>query len=159
MSPQIGKTFQTVKNFGKFCLKHSFFADQRRKNNRIISDDFDLFEELSTFFEDAVRSLNVKPDEYYPRDTENLSDAVELAIGKFENHSSVQAIKQDISVNQDFHFPNTEVSDILKETTALNNCKNGTFGNIPTKLLKEMSDVSEVSDICAPALNHIWNDE
>ena len=129
------------------------------KNNWIISDEFDLSEEFSTFFEDAVRSLNVKPDEYYPRDTENLSDAVELAIGKFENHSSVQAIKQDISVNQDFHFPNTEVSDILKETTALNNCKNGTFGNIPTKLLKEMSDVSEVSDICAPALNHIWNNE
>ena len=118
-----------------------------------------MSEEFSTFFEDAVRSLNVKPDEYYPRDTENLSDAVELAIGKVENHSSVQAIKPDISVNQDFHFPNTEVSDILKETTALNNCKNGTFGNIPTKLLKEMSDVSEVSDICAPSLNHIWNNE
>ena len=35
----------------------------------------------------------------------------------------------------------------------LNNKKNGTFGNIPTKLLKE------VSDICAPALNDIWNNE
>ena len=30
---------------------------------------------------------------------------------------------------------------------------NGTFGNFPTKLLKE------VSDICAPALNDIWNNE
>ena len=57
------------------------------------------------------------------------------------------------SVNQDFDFSNTEVSDILKETTALNNKKNGTFDNIPTKLLKE------VSDICAPALNDIWNNE
>ena len=35
----------------------------------------------------------------------------------------------------------------------LNNKKNGTFGNIPTKLL------NEVSDICAPALNDIWNNE
>ena len=41
------------------------------KNNRIISDHFDLSEEFSTFFEDAVRSLNVKPGEYYLRDTEN----------------------------------------------------------------------------------------
>ena len=57
----------------------------------------------------------------------------------------------NISVNKDFHFSNTEVSDILKETTALNNKKNGTFGNIPTKLLKE------VSEICAPALDDIWN--
>ena len=46
------------------------------KNDRIISDDFDLSEEFSTFFEDAVRSLNVKPDEYYLSDTENSSDPV-----------------------------------------------------------------------------------
>ena len=35
------------------------------KNSRIISDDFDLSEKFSTFFEYAVRSLNVKPYEYY----------------------------------------------------------------------------------------------
>ena len=50
------------------------------RNNRIISDDFDLSEEFSTFFEDAVRSLDAKPDGYYLSDTENLSDSVEIAI-------------------------------------------------------------------------------
>ena len=35
------------------------------KNNRIISDDFDLSEEFSTIFEDAVGWLSIKPDEYY----------------------------------------------------------------------------------------------
>ena len=94
-----------------------------------------MSEEFSTFFEDAVRSLNVEPDEYFLSDTENLSKLVDIAIRMFENHISVKAIKQNISVNKDFHFSNTEVSDILKETTALNNKKNGTFGNIPTKLL------------------------
>ena len=39
------------------------------------------------------------------------------------------------SVNKDFYFCNTDVSDILKETTALNNKMNGTFGSTPTKLL------------------------
>ena len=57
------------------------------------------------------------------------------------------------SVNKEFHFSNTEVSDILRETTTLNNKKNDTFGNIPTKLLKEMSFIR------APALNDIWNNE
>ena len=112
-----------------------------------------MSEEFSTFLEDAVKSLNVQPDESFLSDTERLSNPVDIAIRKFENHPSVQAIKQNISVNKDFYFSNTEVSDILKETTALNNKKNGTFGNIPTKLLKE------VSDICAPALNNIWNNE
>ena len=86
------------------------------KINGIIYDDFDLSEEFSTFFEDAVRSVNIKPDEYYLIDTENVN-----AIGKFENHPSVQAVKQNVSVNQDFYFSNIEVSDILKETAALNN--------------------------------------
>ena len=100
-----------------------------------------MSEEFNTFFEDAVSSLIVKPDEYHLGDTKNLSNPVEITIRKFENHPSVQAIKQIISVNQDFCFSNTEVSDILKETTALNNKKNGTFGNISTKLLKEVSDI------------------
>ena len=108
---------------------------------------------LVFFFEDTVRSINFKPDEYYLSDTENLSDPVEIDVRKFEKHPSVQAIKQNISVNQDFHFCNTEVRDILKETRALNNKKNGTFGNIPTKRLRE------VSDICASPLNDIWNTE
>ena len=63
-----------------------------------------MSEEFSTFFEDAVRSLNVEPDEYYLRDTENLSNPVVVAIRKFENHPRVQAIKQNISVNQDFYL-------------------------------------------------------
>ena len=122
--------------------KNTVFSQvSMEKNNQTVSDNFDLFEEFSAFFEDAVRSLNVDPDEYYQSDTENLSNPVKIAIRKFENHPSVQAIKQNISVNKDFHFSNTEVSDILKETTALNNEKNGTFGNIPTKLLKEVSDI------------------
>ena len=43
------------------------------KNNWIISDDFVLSEEFSTFFEDAVRLLNVEPDKYYLSDMKNLS--------------------------------------------------------------------------------------
>ena len=45
-----------------------------------MSDDLDLPEEFSTFFEDAVRLLNVKSDEYYLSDRENLSTPVEFAI-------------------------------------------------------------------------------
>ena len=136
------------------CDKNTVFSQiSIEKNNRIISDDFDLSEEFSTFFEDAVRWLSVKPDEYYLTDTENLSDPVEIASRKFVKHPSVQAIKQNISVIQDFYSSDTEVRDILKKTTALNNKKNGTFGNIPAKRLEE------VSDICAPSLNDIWNKE
>ena len=61
---------------------------------------FIYLKNLALFFEDSVRSFNVKPDEYYLSDTENLSDHLEIAIRKFENHPSVQAITQNISVKQ-----------------------------------------------------------
>ena len=92
-----------------------FLSDKNTVFSQIISNDFDVPEEFSTFFEDAVRSLNVEPDEYYLSDTRNLSNPVEIAIKKFENHPSVQAIKQNISVNKNFHFSNTEVSDNLRK--------------------------------------------
>ena len=144
-----------MKTIGPFLPdKNTVFSQiSIEKNNRIISDDSDLSEQFSTFIEDAVRSLNVEPDEYYLSDTGSLRNRVEIVIKKFENQPSVQAFKQNISVNKDFYFSITDVSDIRKETTALNNKKNGTFGNIPTKLLKE------VSDICSSALNDIWNNE
>ena len=49
------------------------------KNNRIISYDFDLPGEFNTFFEDAVRSLNVNPYEYYL----NYTETVEIPMKKF----------------------------------------------------------------------------
>ena len=64
-------------------------------------------------------SLNVKLDEYYLSDSENLSNSVETVIRKFENHPSVYAIKQNISVSQDL----ISNSDILQETKVLNNKK------------------------------------
>ena len=122
----IKKVWKTMRPF--LSAKNTVFLQiSIEKNNQIISDDFVLSEEFSTFFEDAVRSLSVEPEEYYLSDAENLSNPVEIAIRKFENHPSVQAIKQNVSLTKDFYFSNTEVSGILKETAALNNKKNGTL--------------------------------
>ena len=75
----------------------------------MISKDSHLSEQFRTFFEYVVRSLNVKPDEYQLSNTEKLSDPVRIPIRKFGSHPSAQAIKQNISVNQDFYFSSTKV--------------------------------------------------
>ena len=83
--------WKTMKPF--LSHKNTVFSQiSTEKNYRIISEDF-LSGEFSTFFGDAVTSLNVKPDECYLGETENLSDLVEIAIKMFENQSSVLAIK------------------------------------------------------------------
>ena len=58
------KIWKTVRPF--LSDKNTVFSQNSiEKNNRITSDDFDLSEEISTFFEGAVRLFIVKPDEYY----------------------------------------------------------------------------------------------
>ena len=51
-------------------------------------------EELSLFFENAVKSLSISPMNLTLGDTTNLSNPVKIAIEKFENHPSVQIIKE-----------------------------------------------------------------
>lgn len=74
------------------------------KNNQIISDGLDFYEESNTFFENAVRPLNVKPDEFYSSDKKDVSDPVEISIKKFGNILSVLAINQNILINQNLNF-------------------------------------------------------
>ena len=45
---------------------------------------------------------------------------------------------------------------ILKEIVNLNNKKNGTFKNIPTR---QGCTVKDVSDVCSLVLTNIWNEE
>ena len=49
-----------------FLIKTQFSCRlAQEKDSQIISDDFDLCEDFSTLFEYSVRSLNIRPDEYY----------------------------------------------------------------------------------------------
>ena len=119
-----------------------------KDQDKIISNDDKVAEEFSTFFVNAVKSLNIKPRNLSLKDTTNLSNPLEIAIKKFQNHPSVQVIRENINLNQEFFFKQVEVDEILKESN-----KNGTFQNIPSNCLKEMSEVS------APFLTNVWNIE
>ena len=72
-----------------------FLQFSLENNNKITSDNFDLSEELTTFFEGVVRWLIVNSDGYYQRDSESLSDSGEAAI--FKSNPSILAINQNIS--------------------------------------------------------------
>ena len=64
----------------------------------------DFYEESNTFFENAVRPLNVKSDEFYSSDKKDVSDPVEISVKKFGNNLSVLAINQNILINQNLNF-------------------------------------------------------
>ena len=68
-------------------------------------------------------------------------------------HPSINLIKVNITNDESFHFLPTKKESILKEIINLDNKKNGTFKNIPTRRLKD------VSNMCSPILANIWNEE
>ena len=122
-----------------------------KNKDQTISNDGMVAEEFSSFFENAVKSLNISPRNLTLGDRTNLSNSVEIAIKKFENHPSVQIIKEQICVEREFDFEQVSIDDILKEMKNLYNKKNRTFTNILSNRLKEVSEVT------APCLTDIWN--
>ena len=130
----------------------SFFQKMPQvENDEIISDKSKVTNSFSNFFENAIHSLGVKTNEY-SNDNYGLKNPVEIAIKKYQQHPSINLTKENITKNEGFYFLPTEQESILKVIINLDNKKKGTFKNIPTRHLKD------VSDICSPILANSWNE-
>ena len=58
---------------------------------------------FSNFFENAIHSRAIKTNEY-SNDNYGLKNAVEIAIKKYEQHPSINLIKENTANNESFHF-------------------------------------------------------
>jgi len=90
----------------------------------------------------------------YDVDINSISnDPIDIAISKYKNHPSIISINENVSFESRFNFTEVTEDDIQREILNLNSKKPGTFGNIPTKMLKDSSE------ICNVVLKNIWNSE
>ena len=122
------------------------------ENEAIISDDQKVAETLSKFFVKTVDKLDIKEFKNNSN-IDGLSDPVEIAIKKYENHPSIAAITDTFNFTVSFEFEEVNLKDIEKEILNLNTKKAAASNSILAKTLKE------TSDICSPVLQQIWNDE
>ena len=124
-------------------------------NYNVISDDQELEDTFNNFFENAVDNLGIQ--EYqsdHNIDINSISDdPIDYAIAKYKNHLGIIMINENVSFESRFNFTAVNEDDIQREILNLNPKKPGTFGNIPTKMLKSLSE------ICNVALQNIWNSE
>lgn len=120
------------------------------KNGVILSEDQEVSEALNSFFNDAVKSLSIKENVDLLTPTSDLNDPIDIAIKKFEFHPSILKIKEKVRPIS-FSFNEVDLSDVEKELQNLNIKKVTTFNNIPSKHLKQSSD------ICSPILLNIIN--
>ena len=118
----------------------------------IISHNQKVAETLSKFIVKAVEILDIKEFKNISN-TDGLSDPVEVAIKKYENHLSIIAITEKFNFTVRFEFEKVNLKDTEKEILDLNTKKAVASNSIPAKVLKE------TSDICSPVPRQIWNDE
>ena len=123
------------------------------KDEKIISEDQEVAETFNQFFKTSVESLDIKGNMFIQNNTRNLEDPVEKALKRFENHPSINDIKQNINLDSKFSFSKVTGADIDKELKSLKTKKASTFLNIPVKHLKQ------VIDIISEPLVQIWNNE
>ena len=64
------------------------------------------------------------------------ANGVDVIIEKHKDHPSIKIINENVSFESRFSFKGIRESDIQKEVSNLNSKKTGSFGNIPTKILK-----------------------
>ena len=92
------------------------------ENDEIISDECKVTNSFGNFFENAIHSLGIKTNEY-SNDNYGLKNPVEIASKKYEQHPSINLIKENITNNESFHFLPAEQESILKEIINLDNKK------------------------------------
>ena len=135
-----------------------FFSDKGVKNGSItlieggnfISEDKDVANTISNFFENAVTSLGFQVPEEFITDTTNISDPIEATVARYSNHPSIRSIN-NTAKKSTFSITEVELNDMKMEVDSLDSKKECISNSIPTKLLKGHSD------ICSAPLTPIFN--
>ena len=103
--------------------------DEKLKNEQQIANIFNIF------FIEIVPDLGTKVDERYLCDASNISDPIEKAIQKYQNHPSISIIKKIVSTvdkNNKFSLEPITADDISQQVKRLDNNKATQESDIPT---------------------------
>ena len=111
------------------------------KEDKIISQDSLVSEEINFFFQNATKNLDINENSYIKDETNEYTDTVEKAIYKYANHPSILLIKNNIRGATPFLFKEASLEDIEKEMLRLNPKKAGAFQDILPKILKNSINV------------------
>ena len=98
-------------------------------------------EVLNAFFSNIVQNLDIQQYNVDNPISENINDALLKAIARYRNHPSIVAIKKFCNSKSHFSFKNVQKEEILKELNNLNINKATQNTDIPTKIIKENSDI------------------
>ena len=108
---------------------------------KVISEDMEIAETFNEFFVNIVPSLKISPKENYETDVGNDNEPILNYINKFKNHPSIKVIKSRKKEEQTFTFNYVSYEEVLNEIGKRQTATMIQQSNIPTKILKENSEV------------------
>ena len=111
------------------------------KDDNIISTDEEVAKTFSTFFQNAVSTLDINENRYLLSSTTGIEDPIDIVIEKFKVHPSILLIKENVKCTDTFEFTKIDATDVELEIKRLNHKKANVFNGIPSKLLKENCDI------------------
>ena len=120
------------------------------ESETILADNDKVAETLNYFFSEAPGNLDIVKKQYLLSHTDGLTDPIDVALTKFEQHPSILEIRSKVSVSL-FSFNTVPVEDVVFEIMSLNSNKASAHNNIPVKNSKQNSDIS------SPVLHFIIN--
>ena len=105
------------------------------EGNKIIGEDVEVATTLNTFFDNAVKNLDISiPTEYMPG-TPSEIDKIDNIVAKFNSHPSIKLIRDNVTKST-FSFTEVPMEDICREINSLDSKKACKSNSIPVKLLK-----------------------
>ena len=122
-------------------------------NDKIINEIQEIADTFNEFFEKAVDGLGITENRSLLTESGDITDTVEKALRKFENHPSIIKIKNTIPDGPQFEFVKVTEEEMLQELHALKEVKAVTKQGIPTSIVKTHAQ------LLAPTLCEIFNIE
>ena len=111
------------------------------EGTRIFKNDKETAKVLNDFFSTIIQNLKVlQYKEQYPV-SDSISDPVMRVIVKYSGHPSIIAIKENCISSTPFNCLYVGQKDILKRTKRVEENEVTQNTDIPTKLIKENSDI------------------
>ena len=113
------------------------------ENGEVVKTELETAETLNIFFGNVIKNLMILKNSEYDPSIDRVENRTIRAILKYRNHASILAIRERKKAQINFCFKEVSFEKIQKEILNLNNKKASQNSVIPTKIIKENSDIFE----------------
>ena len=110
-------------------------------NEKIITNDKEIAKVLNDFLSNIIKNLNIPQKNHTNLIIEIITDSTLKATLKYCKHSSVLEIKRQTKSDTVFTFNHITKEDVIKEIKNLDVSEASQEDDIPTKIIKENSDI------------------